>query len=63
MRPQMPQAKSLETADVRPAMERYAKGDDVAFSAIYAAMAPRLYAFLFRRTRNAAQALSSTLGS
>jgi len=56
MNAQTPQAKPLETADLRPAMERYASGNDLAFSTIYSAMAPRLYAFLLKRTRNAAQA-------
>jgi RNA polymerase sigma-70 factor (ECF subfamily) len=35
------------------AMERYADGDDAAFGEVYALLAPRLQAFLCRRTRNA----------
>jgi RNA polymerase sigma-70 factor (ECF subfamily) len=38
------------------AMERYAEGDDAAFSDLYALLAPRLQAFLWRRTRNASRA-------
>ncbi|GAC1525520.1 MAG: sigma-70 family RNA polymerase sigma factor [Polyangiales bacterium] len=38
------------------AMERYANGDDGSFSELYDALAPRLYAFLRRQTRNAAHA-------
>ncbi len=34
------------------AMDRYARGDDAAFSALYELLAPRLYAFLERRTRD-----------
>ena len=38
------------------AMERYADGDDVAFAEVYTLLAPRLQAFLWRRTRDAARA-------
>jgi RNA polymerase sigma-70 factor (ECF subfamily) len=41
-------------ADV--AMERYAAGDDTAFAAVYDAIAPRLYGYLVRQTREAARA-------
>jgi RNA polymerase sigma-70 factor, ECF subfamily len=34
------------------AMNRYADGDNAAFSEVYDQLAPRLYAFLFRHTRN-----------
>jgi RNA polymerase sigma-70 factor (ECF subfamily) len=34
------------------AMNRYAQGDDVAFSELYDLLAPRLYTFLLRRTRD-----------
>jgi RNA polymerase sigma-70 factor (ECF subfamily) len=35
------------------AMDRYAGGDDAAFSTLYDALSPRLHAFLLRRTPNA----------
>jgi len=38
------------------AMDRYADGDDGAFSALYDVLAPRLYVFLFRQTRDRAGA-------
>lgn len=38
------------------AMERYAGGDDAAFSALYDALAPRLHHYLCRQTRDAARA-------
>jgi RNA polymerase sigma-70 factor (ECF subfamily) len=38
------------------AMDRYACGDDSAFSQLYDLLAPRLSAFLLRRTRDAARA-------
>jgi RNA polymerase sigma-70 factor (ECF subfamily) len=41
-------------ADV--AMERYATGDDASFGAVYDALAPRLYGYLLRQTRDAARA-------
>ncbi|HEX8795211.1 MAG TPA: RNA polymerase sigma factor [Polyangiaceae bacterium] len=37
-------------------MERYADGDDRAFGVVYALLAPRLQAFLWRRTRDEARA-------
>lgn len=37
------------------AMDRYAMGDDAAFEALYALLAPRLHAFLLRRTRDPAR--------
>jgi len=46
----------LERASVDAAMERYAAGDDSAFALVYASIAPRLYAYLVRRTRDAAAA-------
>jgi RNA polymerase sigma-70 factor, ECF subfamily len=36
-------------------MARYAGGDDAAFAELYDQVAPRLYAFLFRRIKNRAQ--------
>lgn len=38
------------------AMERYADGDDAAFGEVYSLLAPRLQAFLWRRTRDSARA-------
>jgi RNA polymerase sigma-70 factor (ECF subfamily) len=38
------------------AMERYADGDDAAFGDVYSLLAPRLQAFLWRRTGDAARA-------
>ena len=38
------------------AMERYAAGDDSAFAAVYDAIAPRLYGYLVRQTRDRARA-------
>ena len=41
-------------ADV--AMERYAGGDDASFAPVYDALAPRLYGYLLRQTRQRARA-------
>ena len=38
------------------AMERYSAGDDAAFALVYDALAPRLYGYLLRQTRDRAQA-------
>lgn len=40
-------------ADANAAMNRYADGDDDAFSALYDLLAPRLFAFVFRQLRDA----------
>jgi RNA polymerase sigma-70 factor (ECF subfamily) len=37
-------------------MERYACGDDAAFALVYDAVAPRLYGYLLRQTRESARA-------
>jgi RNA polymerase sigma-70 factor (ECF subfamily) len=37
-------------------MERYAAGDDASFAAVYDALAPRLYGYLVRQTRETARA-------
>ena len=47
-------APTRSPADV--AMERYARGDDAAFGEIYDALAPRLYGYLLRQTRDVAKA-------
>jgi RNA polymerase sigma-70 factor (ECF subfamily) len=38
------------------AMDRYAAGDDEAFGLVYDVLAPRLYGYLFRQTRDRARA-------
>jgi RNA polymerase sigma-70 factor (ECF subfamily) len=38
------------------AMDRYAAGDDAAFALVYDALAPRLYGYLVRQTREVARA-------
>jgi len=43
-------------ADVDIAMERYGAGDEAAFAAVYDALAPRLYGYLLRQTRDASRA-------
>jgi RNA polymerase sigma-70 factor (ECF subfamily) len=43
-------------AAANAAMERYAAGDDEAFGALYDALAPRLYQFLLRQSRDQARA-------
>jgi RNA polymerase sigma-70 factor (ECF subfamily) len=45
-----------ERAEVDIAMERYAAGDDAAYALVYDALAPRLYGYLVRQTREAARA-------
>jgi len=47
---------SPERTRANHAMDRYADGDDAAFSILYDVLAPRLYVFLFRQTRDRAGA-------
>jgi RNA polymerase sigma-70 factor (ECF subfamily) len=46
----------LRLVDATHAMVRYAAGDESAFAEVYEAIAPRLYAWLVRRTRDGAWA-------
>jgi RNA polymerase sigma-70 factor, ECF subfamily len=43
-------------AGLDAAMDRYARGDDTAFAEVYDKLAPRLFAFLVRHTRDRAKA-------
>lgn len=43
-------------AEADVAMDRYADGDDTAFGLVYDALAPRLYGYLLRQTRDRARA-------
>ncbi|MGH7438334.1 MAG: RNA polymerase sigma factor [Polyangiaceae bacterium] len=58
----LPRAEHGTSGGVRPraevdvAMERYAGGDDAAFAAVYDKIAPRLYGYLLRQTRERARA-------
>jgi RNA polymerase sigma-70 factor (ECF subfamily) len=45
-----------ERAEVDVAMERYAAGDDAAFVLVYDTLAPRLYGYLLRQTRESSRA-------
>lgn len=47
-------ARAPLRAPVDAAMERYATGDDSAFAELYDLLAPRLYGYLLRQTRNQA---------
>ncbi len=47
---------SPRTRDLDAAMDRYARGDDAAFGEVYDKLAPRLFAFLLRHTRDRAKA-------
>jgi RNA polymerase sigma-70 factor (ECF subfamily) len=49
-RPRLPSLDVVASA-ASMAMERYAAGDDLAFEEVYDALAPRLYAFVLRRTQ------------
>jgi RNA polymerase sigma-70 factor (ECF subfamily) len=50
------EADDASRATANAAMERYAAGDDAAFSQLYDALAPRLHAFLQRQTRDQSRA-------
>jgi RNA polymerase sigma-70 factor, ECF subfamily len=45
-----------ETADVDAAMDRYAAGEDAAFGELYDLLAPRVFGYLMRQTRDRARA-------
>jgi RNA polymerase sigma-70 factor (ECF subfamily) len=45
-----------ERTEADTAMERYAAGDNAAFARVYDALAPRLYGYLLRQTRDRARA-------
>src|SRR5688572_13668741 len=45
-----------ERRSANAAMERYAAGDDGAFGDLYDALAPRLYGYLLRQTRDPVRA-------
>jgi RNA polymerase sigma-70 factor, ECF subfamily len=47
---------SASPAAVSLAMERYAQGDEAAFTLVYDELAPRLFGFLVRQTRNQSSA-------
>ncbi len=49
-------ASGQDLAALSAAMDRYADGDDAAFSEIYDLLAPRLYGFLMRQTRDPSRA-------
>jgi RNA polymerase sigma-70 factor (ECF subfamily) len=54
-----PRGRSVSVApraEADVAMERYAEGDDASFGLVYDALAPRLYGYLLRQTRDRARA-------
>ncbi len=51
-----PVEQSRDTTAVDAAMERYAAGDDTAFGQLYDLLAPRLFGYLMRQTRDRARA-------
>src|SRR5260370_6889043 len=51
-----PEGESRTDSPVNSAMDRYADGDDAAFSELYDILAPRLFGYLLRQTRNNARA-------
>lgn len=50
------QRAQRDTARLDGAMDRYARGEDAAFGELYDALAPRLYGFLLRQTRDRSKA-------
>ncbi|MCW5834364.1 MAG: RNA polymerase sigma factor [Labilithrix sp.] len=48
--------RARDDTSLDSAMDRYARGDDGAFAEVYDRLAPRLYAFLVRQTRDGARA-------
>ncbi len=48
--------ENAERTSADAAMDRYATGDDLAFGEVYDAVAPRVFAYLRRQTRDAARA-------
>ena len=48
--------RSEEDVSLDSAMDRYARGEDAAFGDVYDKLAPRLYGFLLRHTRDRAKA-------
>jgi RNA polymerase sigma-70 factor (ECF subfamily) len=50
------ESETRPDASAISAMDRYADGDDTAFSELYDMLAPRLYGYLLRQTRNNARA-------
>jgi RNA polymerase sigma-70 factor (ECF subfamily) len=48
--------REVTSIDANLAMDRYAAGDDAAFARVYDAVAPRVYAYLYRQTRDASRA-------
>jgi RNA polymerase sigma-70 factor (ECF subfamily) len=51
-----PTDQPSDISTLSAAMERYARGDERAFSQVHCALAPRLYAFLLQATHNPAEA-------
>jgi RNA polymerase sigma-70 factor (ECF subfamily) len=54
-----PRGRSVSVApraEADIAMERYAEGDDASFALVYDALAPRVYGYLLRQTRDRARA-------
>jgi RNA polymerase sigma-70 factor (ECF subfamily) len=51
-----PEAEDASRVAANAAMERYAAGDEAAFSELYDALAPRLHQFLVRQTRDDSRA-------
>jgi RNA polymerase sigma-70 factor (ECF subfamily) len=54
--PRSPAQGAAAAAAANEAMSRYARGDDAAFAIVYDALAPRLFGYLVRQTRDQARA-------